>query len=127
MRKAARTKASTSSKDTEERQYDGNSSVIKILSEEGICGLYKGVGTAVVGTAASQGVYYYFYQLLGSAWLKRKGRASHAQLGPMESLLIASLSGSMNVLITNPIWVLVTRIQVQVSLTPLLLHSAQVA
>lgn len=120
MRKAARTKASTSSKDTEERQSNGSSSIIKILTEEGICGLYKGVGTAVVGTAASQGVYYYFYQLLGSSWLKRKGNSGHAQLGPMESLIVASLSGSMNVLITNPIWVLVTRIQVQVGTIPLL-------
>ena len=74
--------------------------------------LYDGLLPALLGTTASQGVYYYFYALFKNrvegVLAKRNARA-----GAGAYLLVAALAGSVNVLLTNPIWLLVTRMQVQ--------------
>ncbi|MQL90165.1 hypothetical protein Taro_022753 [Colocasia esculenta] len=62
------------------------------------------------------GVYYYFYQIFRSRaenaaldrWKRGLGDGS---VGIFQSLVAAALSGCMNVLMTNPIWVVVTRMQ----------------
>lgn len=76
--------------------------------------LYDGLLPALLGTTASQGVYYYFYALFKNrvegVLAKRNARAG---AGAGAYLLVAALAGSVNVLLTNPIWLLVTRMQVQ--------------
>lgn len=88
----------------------------KVLQEEGWEGLFRGLTPSLIGTAASQGVYYYFYQLFKdeaeAIALRRKRRgAGDGTTGMFSSLIVAALAGCLNVLLTNPIWVLVTRMQ----------------
>ncbi|PWZ23075.1 Calcium-dependent protein kinase 20 [Zea mays] len=61
-------------------------------------------------------VYYYFYQIFQNRAearaLERSRRGlGDGSIGMLQSLTIAALSGCVNVLLTNPIWVVVTRMQ----------------
>ncbi|MED6188054.1 hypothetical protein PIB30_082369 [Stylosanthes scabra] len=90
----------------------------QVVKEEGWERLYGGLMPSLVGTAASQGVYYYFYQIFRNraeeaALTQKKIGISDGSVGMLSSLFIAALSGSLNVLLTNPIWVVVTRMQTQ--------------
>ena len=71
--------------------------------------------SSIVGTAVSQGVYFYLYSLLRDAAVARKhvmagtvaaaGQASRTEELPVSvNLVVASLAGMGNVLATNPIW-----------------------
>ncbi|XP_042475105.1 peroxisomal nicotinamide adenine dinucleotide carrier-like [Macadamia integrifolia] len=88
----------------------------QVVKHEGWGRLYGGLTPSLVGTAASQGVYYYFYQIFRNraeaAALKRmKKGTGDGSVGMLSSLLVAAISGCVNVLLTNPIWVVVTRMQ----------------
>lgn len=88
----------------------------QVIRDEGWGRLYGGLTPSLVGTAASQGVYYYFYQIFRSkaeniALNRKKKGAGDGSVGMFSSLLVAALSGCLNVLLTNPIWVVVTRMQ----------------
>lgn len=92
----------------------------QVVKHEGWERLYGGLMPSLVGTAASQGVYYYFYQIFRdkaeavARERKRKGFGD-GSVGMFSSLVVAALSGCVNVLLTNPIWVVVTRMQVKAS------------
>ncbi|CAH8314453.1 unnamed protein product [Eruca vesicaria subsp. sativa] len=88
----------------------------QVVKQEGWGRLYGGLAPSVVGTAASQGVYYYFYQVFrnqveAAALRQKKNGFGDGSVGMFSSLLVAALAGSVNVLMTNPIWVIVTRMQ----------------
>lgn len=90
----------------------------EIIKNEGWTGLYRGLLPSLVGTACSQGVYYYFYQIFRSeaearARRSKKLNGEDGSVGMLTSLFVAALAGCANVLITNPIWVIVTRMQTQ--------------
>ncbi|CAL9057719.1 unnamed protein product [Musa banksii] len=93
---------------------------VGVVKQEGWGRLYGGLAPSLVGTAASQGVYYYFYQIFRDRaersaqdrWRKGIGDGS---VGMFQSLVVAALAGCVNVLLTNPIWVVVTRMQVLIS------------
>ncbi|KAJ6842753.1 peroxisomal nicotinamide adenine dinucleotide carrier [Iris pallida] len=87
-----------------------------VVKHEGWGKLYGGLSPSLVGTAVSQGVYYYFYQIFrnrieASALDRWKKGVGDGSVGMFQSLLVAALSGCLNVLLTNPIWVVVTRMQ----------------
>ncbi|KAH6766545.1 Mitochondrial substrate carrier family protein [Perilla frutescens var. hirtella] len=90
--------------------------IFQVIKSEGIGGLYSGLKPSLLGTAASQGIYYSFYQAFKNKAVaiatanKRNGRGDGTP-GMLSWLLVAALAGSLNVLFTNPIWVLVTRMQ----------------
>ncbi|OMO66659.1 hypothetical protein CCACVL1_21032, partial [Corchorus capsularis] len=92
--------------------------ILHVVRTEGWGGLYSGLKPSLFGTAASMGIYYYFYQLFKNkaeaiaAARKLKGRGD-GSVGMFSWLVVAALAGSLNVLLTNPIWVLVTRMQTQ--------------
>ncbi|XP_065872119.1 peroxisomal nicotinamide adenine dinucleotide carrier [Euphorbia lathyris] len=88
----------------------------QVVKHEGWERLYGGLAPSLVGTAASQGVYYYFYQIFrdkaeGIALERMKKGFGDGSVGMLSSLLVAAMSGCVNVLMTNPIWVVVTRMQ----------------
>uniref|UniRef100_A0A7N0ZU98 Peroxisomal nicotinamide adenine dinucleotide carrier n=1 Tax=Kalanchoe fedtschenkoi TaxID=63787 RepID=A0A7N0ZU98_KALFE len=88
----------------------------QVVKHEGWGRLYGGLAPSLVGTAASQGVYYYFYQIFrnraeASALERRERGVGDGSVGMLSSLVVAALSGCVNVLMTNPIWVVVTRMQ----------------
>ncbi|XP_074583153.1 peroxisomal nicotinamide adenine dinucleotide carrier isoform X1 [Curcuma longa] len=90
--------------------------MLEVVKHEGWERLYGGLAPSLVGTAASQGVYYYFYQIFRNKaetaaqerWRKGSGDGS---VGMFQSLVVAALAGCVNVLLTNPIWVVVARMQ----------------
>ncbi|KAL9665509.1 hypothetical protein QQ045_020929 [Rhodiola kirilowii] len=90
--------------------------MLQVIKTEGWSGLYSGLKPSLLGTAASQGVYYYFYQLFKNkaealaASRKMKGHGDGTP-GMFSWLAVAAAAGSLNVLLTIPIWVLVTRMQ----------------
>ncbi|PUZ42102.1 hypothetical protein GQ55_9G557700 [Panicum hallii var. hallii] len=90
--------------------------LLQLIQTEGWGGLYSGLKPSLIGTAASQGIYYYFYQILKNkveniAVARGKKGLGDGTVGMLSWLGIAAVAGSINVLLTNPIWVLVTRMQ----------------
>ncbi|KAL4366582.1 hypothetical protein GQ457_05G032070 [Hibiscus cannabinus] len=100
----------------EKRKIGTIEQMCQVVKQEGWERLYGGLTPSLVGTAASQGVYYYFYQIFRNkaerkALENRKKGIGDGSVGMLSSLLVAALSGCVNVLLTNPIWVIVTRMQ----------------
>ncbi|KAA8514761.1 hypothetical protein F0562_017940 [Nyssa sinensis] len=90
--------------------------ILQVIRTEGFGGLYSGLKPSLLGTAASLGIYYYFYQVFKNkaeaiaVARGNKGRGD-GTVGMFSWLVVAAIAGSLNVLLTNPIWVLVTRMQ----------------
>ena len=82
-----------------------------IIDREGISGLYAGLDSALFGISVTNFVYYYWYEWTRSFFEKAaitSGRASK-NLTTLESMAAGAVAGSATVLITNPIWVVNTR------------------
>ncbi|KAJ5222761.1 uncharacterized protein N7469_009001 [Penicillium citrinum] len=85
--------------------------VRRIVQREGISGLYSGLESALFGISVTNFVYYYWYEWTRSTFEKaatQSGRASK-KLTTIESMIAGAIAGSATVLITNPIWVINTR------------------
>ncbi|KAK4493302.1 hypothetical protein RD792_017815 [Penstemon davidsonii] len=125
----------------EKRKLGTVQQICQVVKQEGWERLYGGLAPSLVGTATSQfsylisymiatlmeqGVYYYFYQIFrnkaeATALELKKNGVGHGSVGMLSSLVVAALSGyhtpfnaslmCVNVLLTNPIWVVVTRMQ----------------
>ncbi|KAL1923646.1 uncharacterized protein VTP21DRAFT_8626 [Calcarisporiella thermophila] len=76
----------------------------KIIQREGFSGLYSGLDSALFGIAVTNGVYYYFYEWTKSSFMKAKRIMSTG-----ESMLCGAIAGAATAIITNPIWVVNTR------------------
>ncbi|KAI0156425.1 mitochondrial carrier [Xylariaceae sp. FL1272] len=103
------TRAQVESKRAETRFL---SAVQRIVAREGISGLYSGLDSAVFGISVTNFVYYYWYEWMRAffeAAATKSGRASK-KLTTIESMLAGALAGSATVILTNPIWVVNTRI-----------------
>jgi len=102
------TRAQVESKRAQSTTYDA---VRRIVQREGITGLYAGLDSALFGISVTNFVYYYWYEWSRAAFERaalKAGRAS-SKLTTVESMLAGALAGSATVLITNPIWVVNTR------------------
>ncbi|PPD81810.1 hypothetical protein GOBAR_DD21261 [Gossypium barbadense] len=100
----------------EKRKLGTIEHMCQVVKQEGWERLYGGLTPSLVGTTASQGVYYYFYQIFrnkaeSEALERQKKGIGDGSVGMLSSLIVAALSGCVNVLLTNPIWVVVTRMQ----------------
>ncbi|CAG8725512.1 11428_t:CDS:2, partial [Acaulospora morrowiae] len=84
----------------------GRDAIGKIVRKEGIGGLYSGLSSAIFGIAVSNGVYYYFYE-----WTKAFFEKSTPgqPISVKRSMIAGAIAGAATVLITNPIWVVNTR------------------
>lgn len=85
--------------------------VRRIVKREGVQGLYAGLDSALFGIGVTNFVYYYWYEWSRSFFEKaavKAGRASR-KLTTVESMIAGAIAGSATVLITNPIWVVNTR------------------
>lgn len=71
-----------------------------------LASLYGGLKPAVAGTFISQGLYFYFFQIFKNMFEK-----AGLSMTPINSLIIGSIAGAVNVMVTNPVWVVVTRMQ----------------
>lgn len=82
-----------------------------IVEREGLGGLYAGLDSALFGISVTNFVYYYWYE-----WTRATFEAAAIKAGRLsknlttaESMMAGALAGSATVIITNPIWVLNTR------------------
>ncbi|KAG8162185.1 hypothetical protein KVR01_007950 [Diaporthe batatas] len=85
--------------------------VRQITAREGISGLYAGLDSALFGISVTNFVYYYWYEWTRAFFenaAEKAGRASK-KLTTVESMMAGALAGSATVIITNPIWVINTR------------------
>ena len=127
------TRAQIESKRAQSSTYDA---VRRIVQREGVTGLYSGLDSALFGIGVTNFIYYYCIQLPllvgpltrpqcnqlttflppGYEWTRafferaaiRSSRASK-KLTTIESMVAGAIAGSATVLITNPIWVVNTR------------------
>lgn len=98
-----------------------------ILKHEGIRGLYVGWTPAVMGSAVAWGGYFYVYEAFKKSWLQVKQERHHqstaslsskttldeASLNSLDHFCLSCAAGGVMVLITNPIWLIKTRFQLQ--------------
>lgn len=101
-----------------------------ILRYEGLQGLYVGWTPAVVGSAVSWGGYFYFYEGLKQQLLayktSQKGLQYHQPtssqtattqtkptLNAIDHFVLACVAGGVMVGLTNPVWLVKTRMQLQ--------------
>ncbi|KAI9894872.1 MAG: hypothetical protein M1814_000092 [Vezdaea aestivalis] len=83
----------------------------RIIEREGVTGLYSGLTSALFGISVTNFVYYYWYEWTRAGFEKaaiKAGRLSK-KLTTVESMIAGALAGSATVIITNPIWVINTR------------------
>lgn len=103
------TRAQVESKKADSKFSDA---VQKIIAREGVAGLYSGINSALFGISVTNFVYYYWYEWTRSffeAAAVKAGRASK-RLTTIESMIAGAIAGSATVVLTNPIWVVNTRV-----------------
>ena len=84
------------------------------MRSEGVTGLYQGVTPNIVGAGAAWGLYFFFYNAFKSSL---QGGNRNKQLSATSHLLAASSSGVITLTLTNPIWVVKTRLCLQPSVS----------
>lgn len=102
------TRAQVESKRAQSSALDA---VRHILQREGPRGLYSGMNSALLGISVTNFVYYYWYEWTRTAFEKAATTAGRAtkKLTTVESMIAGAIAGSATVLLTNPIWVVNTR------------------
>eukprot|EP00744_Colponema_vietnamica_P003651 GILI01005563.1.p1 GENE.GILI01005563.1~~GILI01005563.1.p1 ORF type:complete len:341 (+),score=55.79 GILI01005563.1:118-1140(+) len=78
----------------------------EVLNKEGWKGLYAGLRSTLLGVGASWATYYFFY-----AYFKRKLRVKGDDA--LRNLVIAMGAGALSAILTNPIWVVNTRMKLR--------------
>jgi hypothetical protein len=84
------------------------SALQSIRSQSGVRGLYQGMSPALYGSAFSWGLYFWLYEKAKQRHLLRCGH-----LGPWEHFMSGMEAGVCCVPLTNPIWLVKVRMQVQ--------------
>lgn len=85
-----------------------------IVKEEGVKGLYKGVAPNCLGAGTAWGLYFLFYNSVKKHMLET---SQHPQLGPLKHMAAGACAGALTTAITNPIWVVKTRLCLQYGTT----------
>lgn len=85
--------------------------LLGIIRKDGWSGLYQGLGPVLVALGTSNFIYFYWYTAFKAA-AKRVFGVKRDVTG-VSNLILASFAGSLNVLMTAPLWVVVTRLAIQ--------------
>jgi len=67
---------------------------------------YKGLSSALLGVVVSSGIYFWWYRFFKNIF---KHVLKRSELSDLDISIITLLSGSINSLMTNPIWFINTR------------------
>ncbi|KAI8085000.1 flavin-adenine dinucleotide transporter [Halteromyces radiatus] len=77
-----------------------------IIQHEGVFrGLYRGVSPSVAGATASWGFYFWWYSLIK----KQMKKDDQGKLAAWQHLLASAEAGAITAIMTNPLWVIKTR------------------
>lgn len=94
-------------------QYRGlRNAMATIFRQEGARGLYRGVTPNVWGSGSAWGFYFLFYNTI-KTWIQ--GGNTQKPLGPTLHMVAAAQAGILTLVMTNPIWVVKTRLCLQYS------------
>eukprot|EP01084_Bolivina_argentea_P133542 235667_1 len=78
-----------------------------IITQHGINGLFVGIGASLFGSTTAWGTYFYLYSKI-----KDSVRVTpNAKLKPRQHLTSAFIAGSMTQILSTPIWVIKTNLQ----------------
>lgn len=81
-----------------------------VYRKRGLLGFYQGVSPNLAGAACSWGLYFFIYHGLKTSTLQTSHKTS---LSIAEHLSYAAIAGFLTLSITNPIWVVKTRMVLQ--------------
>lgn len=80
----------------------------ELIKEEGFVSLYRGLLPVLTSVCASNFIYFYTFHGLKAL----RGTSDRSQ-SALQDLLLASLAGAVNVVVTTPLWVVNTRLKLQ--------------
>ncbi|KAI9303406.1 mitochondrial carrier domain-containing protein [Cunninghamella echinulata] len=96
--------------------YHGTTGTLsRIWKEEGIRGLYRGLGPTIFGYLPTWAIYFTAYDYCKAQWAKDLGMNGHEWL---LHILSAMTAGAASTSLTNPLWVIKTRFMTQNDKTP---------
>ena len=85
-----------------------------VLRHEGIAGLYQGLVPALIGSSISWGGFFFVYEGFKKELRRRKATGSEpVSLTSLDNFVLACASGGVMVGLTNPIWLIKLRMQLQ--------------
>lgn len=87
-----------------------------VIKHEGFAGFYQGLTPALIGSAVSWGGFFFVYEGLKTELRKRKTKAgtpTGQDLSSLDNFVLACASGGIMVGLTNPIWLIKLRMQLQ--------------
>lgn len=100
-----------------------SAAVGSIWREEGLRGFYRGVVPACVGSGLSWGLYFHFYESCKARLLRNQREAASAGstssssskdgLSTTQHMYAAWEAGTITCFLTNPVWLIKTRMQLQ--------------
>lgn len=86
-----------------------------IVKHEGMIGLYQGLTPALVGSAVSWGGYFFLYEDFKQRLKTHKGSLPNGSptLTSFDNFQLACSAGAVMVFMTNPVWLIKLRMQLQ--------------
>lgn len=87
--------------------------LLRIFREEGISGLYAGLGSGLLGTVVSAFSYFYLYSTIRGNYLKRIGEA---KISTAMELGLGALAGALSQFVVLPIAIITTRYRIHVNI-----------
>jgi len=102
------------------------STIRGVIRHEGVAGLYQGLTPALLGSALSWGGYFYLYEGIKLRLIEEKRRKANiidssdrtdddTKLVFSENFTCSCMAGAALVVCTNPIWLIKTRMQLQMT------------
>ncbi|KAH9306338.1 hypothetical protein KI387_010742, partial [Taxus chinensis] len=87
------------------------SSLKKVFHDEGFRGMYRGLSPTVLALLPNWAVYFTVYEQLKK--LQKPQNDPHHEISVGANMITASVAGAATALVTNPLWVVKTRLQTQ--------------
>eukprot|EP00937_MAST-01D_sp_MAST-1D-sp2_P001553 g1553.t1 len=84
-----------------------------VVRQEGVSGLYKGLVSGLTGMGVAWASYYYFYNIFTTRAMRAEGVTRATDLGNSWRLLIGAGAGTVTCVVTNPLWVVNTRVKLR--------------
>lgn len=96
----------------EQEHYDSAwDGICQIVAQDGLSGLYAGLGSSLIGTASTNFTYFYCYSFIREHYNAKFNNARGGTLSTGMELLLGAAAGALTTLITTPVSVVTTRQQ----------------
>ncbi|KAK3702820.1 ADP/ATP carrier protein [Vermiconidia calcicola] len=98
---------------THDKHYEGTMhAIMSIIEDEGLHGLYSGIGGSLLGVASTNFAYFYWYSTVRTLYLSKIQKSDKFPSTAVE-LSLGAVAGALAQLFTIPIAVVTTRQQTQ--------------